>query len=191
MSSSVWSRAFIALEITEEVRRRIERAQEILKEAGGDVGWVAVHNTHMSLAFLGDISPDTVAQISQMLDRVVPQVAGFDVEINGVGCFGREDSPRVLWAGVSGGRDEVLKLQEAVAVGLAGLGIELEDREFRPHITLGRVKSSRRRRELSDCAKQMASFSFGACRVGRVVLMRSVLKPAGPEYSVLHAAFVK
>jgi 2'-5' RNA ligase len=185
---STWVRAFVGIDLTPDVRRRLVSARESLKDTGAHVAWVAEPNLHVSLAFLGDISLETVRGVGDLLDGVARETARFVLEIGGMGWFGAVDSPRVVWAGVGAGADAAKVLRARIAAGLPALGVAVEEREFRPHVTVGRVKSSRGRAELCAAVSQFRSGVFGSAAVDRMVLFRSILRPHGPEYSVLHVA---
>jgi len=180
-------RAFIAIEINDETRRALVGTQSLLKETGAHVAWVAPANIHGSLVFLGDVVQDLIPKVGQVLDTAAAATTPFAFDVVNVGTFGRPDSPRVIWAGV---RDPapLQALHAKVAAGLRELQIPLETREFVPHLTLGRVKSSRNRRELAQAIQTAAATSFGHVAATRVVLMRSMLRPSGSEYLMIHPA---
>ena len=78
--------------------------------------------------------------------------------------------------------------QKQVADAIRTLDIPLDRKEFRPHLTLGRVRSPRGRDDLVTAIGDVGDIDFGRVDVSRIVLMKSVLKTSGAEYSVLHAA---
>ena len=180
-------RAFIALEVGEAVRAELAAVQDELRAAQAHVSWVAPENLHVSLAFLGDIEPVVVADLSGALDAVASPVAPFSFTVATVGTFGSSRSPRVLWAGVSDA-GEARKLHSLVAEQATALGLALDGREFHPHVTLGRVRSSRGRDALGAALVGVRDRTFGETGASRVVLMRSVLGPSGARYTPLHAA---
>lgn len=180
-------RAFIALPISEGARARLSAALDALGRSGARVAWVPPENLHLSLAFLGDLEPGTVVRTAGLLTEVAAVTAPFVFESAGVGAFGSQRSPRVIWAGV--GESAPLRvLQDAVARGMRALGVEVETREFRPHLTLGRVRSPHGSAALRAAMERLAQERFGAIRADRVLLMRSELSPRGSRYSILHEA---
>ena len=180
-------RTFVALEITEEVRGRLAVVQEALKRPRAHVGWVPIGNVHLSLAFLGNMPSHEVDVIGVALDEAAAASVPFVYEVSGVGFFGGAGSPRVVWAGVLPNA-ALHSLQERVADGLRALEIALPEKDFVPHLTLGRVRSSRGRTELVRAIETQKEKQFGPVPVHRVLLMRSVLDPGGAQYSVLHEA---
>ena len=181
------TRAFISVEINDATRRALAATQAFLKKTGAHVAWVSPENLHISLVFLGDTVADRVAPISRVLDAAATATSPFTFHIANLGTFGKPDSPRVVWAGVADGRP-LKALHAAIAERLKALQIPLESRDFVPHLTLGRVKSGHGRREFLEAIKATTDISFGQVDATRVVLMRSVLKSGGAEYSPVHEA---
>jgi len=184
---SPFVRAFIAVEINEDVRREICRVQDRLKRIGSHVSWVRPENIHLTFEFLGDLARDRIVPVAGVIDRSASESRAFSLEVRGVGSFGRAGSPRVVWVGV-GDSAELCALHARAHRGLTDLGIGIEGRPFRPHMTIGRVRSSRGRKELSEALVPLGKTDFGVCGVRQLTLMQSRLRPGGPEYSPLHVA---
>jgi 2'-5' RNA ligase len=184
--SSPFVRAFVAIEIGEDVRRRLAEAQDRLRRASAHVAWVPPQNIHVSLAFLGDIPRETIVpKVAAALDKAAGPVSPFGFDVAELGTFGSRRSPRVIWAGVHG--EEPLKaLHGRVYAALAVLGLRLDEREFAPHLTLGRVRSPRGVEDLMKAIAALGQPAFGRVETTRVLLMRSTLLPSGAEYAVLH-----
>jgi 2'-5' RNA ligase len=181
-------RLFVAVEISDEVRRSLAAAQSRLRRTPARVGWVAPENIHLTLAFLGDVGADRIASLAAALDGVGREFAPFGYTVAGLGCFGSRRAPRVLWAGVSHGAEDLVRLQAQTAVALRALDVRLEDRPFSPHLTIGRVRSSRGAERLGPLLEAGAGEVFGTVDVARLLLMRSELRPQGPVYTVTHEA---
>lgn len=183
-------RTFVALEIGEDVRASLRAAQERLKAAGASVSWVPVGNIHLTLVFLGHIFESRVAALAEGLDQVAGKFEPFAFEVTGLGVFGSARHPRVIWAGVQA--PPVLEaLQREVAGVATSLGIALDDRPFRPHLTLGRVRGPQNLGALTSAFAAIKNTPHGSVRVGRLLLMRSQLDPRGARYSVLHESRLK
>jgi RNA 2',3'-cyclic 3'-phosphodiesterase len=183
-------RAFIAVEIPDEVRRQLARVQAEIRATRAHVGWVQAPNLHISLAFLGNITWAQAEALGPALDEAAAPLAPFSCEVANLGTFGGPRSPRVIWAGLRGA-GPLCDLQKRVAEAVRAQGIELEDREFSPHLTLGRVRSSRGREALVLAVESVGDVVFGRVEVAGIVLMQSVLKPAGPEYTPLRRSPLK
>ncbi len=182
--ASGFVRAFVAIAVDDETRRHLVAVQNVLKAARAHVSWVRPANIHLSFAFLGDVPRDDVPVIAEALDEAVKERSAFSFRVAGIGSFGR-GSPRVIWAGVRE-CDVLIAVQAAVSDTLRGLGLVLEKRPYRPHITLGRVRSARGRGELVAALRELPEEEYGAVSVSAVDLMQSTLNPDGAEYSILH-----
>ncbi len=184
-------RAFIAVEITAEVREKLAVLQSKLRKAGGRVGWVAPENIHLTMAFLGNVFAAQVAALSEALDAVAAGFKPFQFEVSDVGFFGSPKSPRIIWAGVAEEMPNLIDLQKLVAARVVGLGLPLENRPFKPHLTLGRVRSGKRADELTSALTSAKNTAFGWVPVQRLLLMQSHLEHQGVRYSILHESALK
>src|SRR5438309_7448402 len=93
-------RTFIAIEIPESIKSRIERLQEPLRQIGAKVSWTKPSNIHLTLKFLGGVEVSRIERVSRAVERAARGIAPFEVEIGGTGCFPSPRSPRVLWVGL-------------------------------------------------------------------------------------------
>lgn len=180
-------RTFAAVNLAPDLRDRIFGTQEELKKADAHVTWVPAQNLHISLAFIGDIFSSRTKDISIALDEAAAGTSRFEVDIQGLGAFGKKDSPRVVWVGVINA-EPLTEFYTKIKNLFAAIDIRLEDRPYRPHITLGRVKSGRNRHELLDAMKQYEQVVFGRITVSSIDLMKSTLHPSGASYGMLHSA---
>ncbi len=158
---------------------------ERMRAAASGVGWVAPDNLHVTLKFLGGVEPGRLADTEVALARAASAAPPFDLTLGGVGAFPTSSRPRVVWAGVAGGRDALGTLAGRVDSALADLGFERETRPYSPHVTLGRVRAPRRDAALAAAIEAGAGRGFGTLRVDRLVLMRSDLSPRGARHTVL------
>ncbi|MCE9612981.1 MAG: RNA 2',3'-cyclic phosphodiesterase [Lentisphaerae bacterium] len=177
-------RAFVAIELSETVRAAMARLQARLKRSGSHVGWVPPENFHLSLAFLGDIPATAVTGLQAELVCRVSTMASLRIAFEGVGHFGSASSPRVIWAGVLA-PPALMALQLGVASAARACAIALESRPYRPHVTLGRVRSGRGRDALLAAMQKDAAMPLGEQSASQVVVMQSLLGSAGAHYQVL------
>lgn len=180
-------RSFVALEIDSAVRERLSAALAVFVRAGADVRWTPATNIHLSLAFLGAIPSGRIPDLGVLLDKLALGRDALELRSSGIGFFGRPDRPRVIWAGVEA-TPELMSLQDDLRKRLETMGLPTEERGYRPHLTLGRVRSVRNFERLGKALAREEKTDFGTARVGRMCLMRSTLEPAGAVYSVLHAS---
>jgi len=177
-------RAFIAIEIDEAVRQKLVAAQRQLADTGAQLRLVEPENIHVTMKFLGDIRENQIGAITDAVQTAVAGVGPFDISVRGIGVFPDLRYIRVIWAGVSDGREQVTSIQKRADQNLAELGFKPE-RDFVPHLTLARAKSAAGKERLVEFLKSMTNAEFGSCRVGAVELKQSTLTPKGPIYSTL------
>lgn len=189
-AGSPFVRAFVAVEVSASVRQALAALQSVLRRAEAHVAWVSPANLHLSMAFLGDTPRDMVQMLALALDEAAATSAPFVCAVKGLGSFGSVRQPRVIWAGVAP-CPPLIGLQRQVAGRIRDLGVELEDREYHPHVTLGRVRSPRGVDRLRSAMAESRAQSFGDVAVESVVLMQSRLAAEGAEYTLLHRAALK
>ena len=181
-------RTFIAFEIEDRIKNKLEEFVGRMKRLGGPVRWVRPQGIHLTLKFLGEITPAKAVEISSLLDRIVSPHSTFTLRVESVGTFpARSPHPRVIWAGISQ-ESSLSALQSDLEESLKHLGFPSEERPFNPHLTLGRVviKSAQGMKPLVQALQDNAHIAFGTMQVRRIILFRSELRPAGAEYSQIH-----
>jgi 2'-5' RNA ligase len=188
-------RAFIAVEIPPEIHTAIEKSTASLR-AGLNrslVRWVATGNIHLTLKFLGDVSPANVEMLTQMLSVEADQHQTFGMEFGGLGAFPNSGRPRVLWVGIQA-PDELEALQHGIEAATGKLGYPVEKRPFSPHLTIGRVKKnagSAGVQKVSHALEGTKIGSLGSAKIIAVHLFKSDLKPTGAVYTKLFSAPLK
>jgi len=188
-------RAFIASELPGAVQQKVQLATAGLRETlhGDLIRWVPAQNVHLTLKFLGDVSPSGVSLIEQMLATEAAEFTAFDVQVEGLGCYPNPRRPRVLWVGLKA-PSELASLQRAVETGTARLGYESEERGFSPHLTIGRVRqnaSSTDLQKIRNAVEQYQVGALGVVRVDAVHLFKSELRPEGSIYTRLYSASLR
>ncbi len=180
-------RTFIAIEIPAEIKMALSGLQTELRRAGADVSWTKPENIHLTLKFLGEIEERLVNEIERACIETVVEFQPFTLDLNGAGVFPNARQPRVLWAGLSGEIEKAVEIQWRLDERLMTIGFEREEKFFRPHLTIGRVKSNRKTRELLALADdyQLPKLIFD---VKEIVMMKSELHPAGARYTTLARA---
>lgn len=187
MTSAKPIRTFVALELNRDVRSALDAATMPLRRTGAHVSWVPAESLHLSLVFLGDIFPATVDLVRSALDEAAAASERFAFEVADLGTFGSGRSPRVIWAGVHGGR-HLESLYQRLTGLLRALDLQIDSRPFRPHVTLGRVRSGRGRDALLTALGSAGSPVFGRVEATRIALMQSTLTPGRAIHSLIHAA---
>ena len=187
-------RVFIAVETPLPIRQAIFAQTESLRGALGDlVRWAPVENMHLTLKFIGDVSPANVELLSQMLTAETMGCAPFRMQIGGLGSFPTSRRARVIWVGIHAPA-ALASLQRGIQSAAARLGYESEMRPFSPHLTIGRVRQQVRasdQQRVRAALEQTQVGDLGAAAVTAVHLFKSDLKPSGAEYTCLFSAQLK
>ena len=182
-------RTFIAVDLEALIRQRLVRLQETLVRGGADVKWVEEENLHVSLLFLGEVDERDVLGVCRATEDVCRGHDAFDLSVETVGCFPNPRRPRVVWVGVGAGGPELVALHDALEPPLLALGCyRREERQYTPHITLGRVRGDGGAGQLAAALQRKADWHGGETEVREVLVMSSELTPQGPVYTVLSRA---
>jgi len=177
-------RSFMAFDIESElVLKKITDVQNLIAKSGADLKIVEPKNIHITIRFLGNITANMVEKIFGEMKKV--QFTIFDVKIHGVGAFPNLRYPRVLWAGITQGADQLRSIFNQLEPRLRSLGFAPEPKGFSPHLTIARVKSGRNKAELGKCVTENVNYEFGIVRAQCLRLKRSDLTSKGPIYSTL------
>lgn len=177
-------RSFIAFDMNSEpVLKGIAAMQNLLAKSEADLKLVEPKNIHITVRFLGNITPSMIEKIFEEMKKI--QFTAFDVKIHGVGAFPNVHYPRVLWAGITEGADQLRNIFSQLEPRLRSLGFTPDKKGFSPHLTIARVKSGRNKAELAKSVTENANYDFGIIRAECLTLKRSDLTPKGPIYSTL------
>jgi 2'-5' RNA ligase len=178
-------RSFLANELPKPILKKIEEVQEDLRSTHADVRWVSPDKIHLTLKFFGNIEEPRIDLILKSIEGPIRNTLPFSLRVRGMGAFPSLKNPRVIWMGLVDGREALISLQKQIETQLERIGFRAEDRPFHPHLTLGRMKSSRGREELVERMEKHKEEEFGDLQVERVVLFKSDLRPSGPIYTPL------
>jgi 2'-5' RNA ligase len=175
-------RLFIALSISDSVRREMEVAQNELREAlpGRAVRWTRPDQFHLTLKFLGDVP---VGRVDLLIDSVRKACACFSslsLIAEGLGCFPNERRPRVIWIGMHD-HPQLKPLQSAINIATTEFGQAELEKDFKGHFTIGRIKeiSSLERKTLTRLLSELRARSFGNWTANEVKIIRSELSDSG------------
>ncbi|MGQ9460111.1 MAG: RNA 2',3'-cyclic phosphodiesterase [Candidatus Bathyarchaeaceae archaeon] len=177
-------RSFIAFDIDSElVLKRLSEAQNMLMNTGADLKLVNPQNIHVTMRFLGNISPPMVDSIHEEMKKI--SFSPFEIELKGLGAFPNLKYARVVWAGIRKGADNLRDIFNQLEPRLRKLGFKPDPKGFSPHLTIARVKTGRHKAELIKCVEDMADYEFGIIKADCLRLKKSVLTPKGPIYTTL------
>ena len=178
-------RSFLAFEIPSEILKKIGEVQEDLKSSHADVRWVSPEKIHLTLKFFGNIDEPRIEPIIQSIDGLIRVTSPIPLKVRGVGAFPHLKNPRVIWVGLVDGKAALIDLQKQLERELEKIGFESEDRAFHPHLTLGRMKSSKGKEGLVGMMTRYQEEEFGDFQAERIILFKSDLRPTGPIYTAL------
>ena len=180
------TRCFIAIHISEPIKKQIADLIVSLKKYDADIKWVKPDGMHITLKFLGNTQDSMIPKINDALVYAASSFDPFSITISGIGAFPDVKRPRVFWVGVHN-MDSLEKLQTGIESRMSTLGYAKEKRSFHPHITLGRVRSQRGVKAVMRKLDLSHDTMFGNSYIDKLELMKSELKPSGAEYTCLYA----
>jgi 2'-5' RNA ligase len=181
-------RTFVAVEMSPEVRARAEQLIGRLRGTEAKVTWVKPPTMHLTLKFLGDVDLVDMPAVCEAVNGAVGELPPFEIEVRGAGAFPSVARPRTIWVGVGRGIEELIEVHNSVERALSRLGFRQENRRFRPHLTLGRVRGDRDLGELGGLVTQHAEFVGGVTSVDEVIVFSSELEAEGPIHEPLAVA---
>jgi 2'-5' RNA ligase len=178
-------RAFVAIQLTDDVIAHAKALQDALKQHGLKLKWVKPQNLHLTLKFLGDIPQTDAAAIGAALKTAVGDEGPLALTLQGMGVFPGIRQPRVLWAGFGGAVDRLKRLQSRIEDQLEPMGYRREKRGFNAHLTLARIKGAIAPDRLLRAIEAVGCFQPQPFEVRSVMLYKSDLRPTGAVYTVL------
>ena len=179
-------RVFIAIEPAPRIRDVIRDLQNDLKrdDIGSKVRWVKPEGIHLTLKFLGDTPSSQIEEIGSAMSRAVVGHKAFTIACAGMGLFPESGNPRVIWVGITEGIDALSRLSHDLDTQLSELGFPSENRAFKAHLTLGRIKSRLDRGSLVDLIKRLKTPTM-EMDAQEIILFHSDLQPQGSIYTPL------
>ena len=178
------SRAFVAIRVPAALGKLSDAMRPLWPAQG--VSWVRPKNLHLTLRFLGAAEDAQIAALREGLTAVAVQHERFNAITEESGCFPNRRRPKVIWAGVADAAGRLGALQQDVEEVVCAAGWPPEERDFRPHVTLGRVRA----RVRPPRSKWSGEWPRLQVPVEAVELIESMLKPAGAEYQTLYRAIL-
>ena len=157
----------------------------------GIVRWNIPEQLHLTLKFLGGIPGERVTDLAAALDRAGAGIAPFQLALAGVGCFPNAKNPRVIWVGIDGELHSLRKLQTQIEHETQHCGDHTEERSFRPHLTIGRVKAlGKGAGKTGELVERTFIPKLGDWTVRQLHLVQSELRPEGARYTTLASALL-
>lgn len=177
-------RTFIAVELPEDIKRKIEEVQNPLKKTDTYVSWVKPKNVHLTLKFLGEVEENRIEDVFYGTEKALKGAKSFTLSLKDMGGFPNLQRPKVIWVGVDKGEKELAVMQKDIEEELLRVGYPKEGRAFSPHLTIGRVKSARNIEKLVALIEK-TTFQTQEVKIDEAVVMKSQLHPQGAIYTPL------
>jgi 2'-5' RNA ligase len=180
------TRTFIAVETSAEIRAGAVALQETLAKAGALVKWTTPETMHVTLLFLGEVDDRELHAICRAVKEVAASEPPFPLRVSGVGAFPTPRRPKILWAGITDGANQMRRLYDKLEMKLLDLGCyRKEERGYTPHLTLGRVQREADEFTLARELPKLLSWDGGRTMIEEVLVYSSMLQRHGPEYTVI------
>jgi RNA 2',3'-cyclic 3'-phosphodiesterase len=185
-------RVFAAIELPSNVQKRIQKQIQQLQAAvpGNKASWSRTENIHLTVKFFGNVLPKKIVRISEAASRVVNQVSKFKIEIGKTGAFPKVSQPRVLWIGVEDPTGELARLHQLFETECAVEGFDRETRDFRPHLTIARLRRPEGAKALAE-TNQKLGFESLSLDINELVVFRSEPSGKGSKYTALSRHGIK
>jgi 2'-5' RNA ligase len=185
-------RSFIAIPIPAVIQRAMAGVVGRIAGERDGMKWVPRDILHLTLKFLGEVDNREIPRVCQVVRGCCDGMGPFGLRFRGVNAFPQLDRPRVIYAGVVEGGEELAGLVGRLEQDLAALGFKPEPRDYVPHLTLGRTRGGSRRGspELAERVQRCANLELGQMEVERVQLIASFLDNEGATYQVMDTLFL-
>lgn len=177
-------RLFVATELPAVLREALASVQREMVAAPLPVRWVRPEGIHLTLKFLGEVQEARLTDIRTALRGSGEEITSFTLEAAGASVFPARGAPRLIWVEVRGDLPAAGRLAASIDAAMSRLGFPRETREFRPHLTLGRVKGTGRG-DWRSSLERAAPRAAGAFQVNEHTLFESRLGPGGAVYTAI------
>lgn len=179
-------RSFLAFELAPHIKETLEDLLKDITPRLQEIRWVPLENIHLTVLFLGDVEESQLDPISHAIEGVARKYGQFKMRITGLGIFGGIKRPRVLWVGMDGDVERMGYFKASLEKALSKFGIKLEERPYKPHLTLGRFKEHfKETGQLQEILETFKSLGDREQIFEEVCLFKSQLTPKGSIYTKL------
>ncbi|MDX9697033.1 MAG: RNA 2',3'-cyclic phosphodiesterase [Bacteroidales bacterium] len=177
-------RTFIAIKIALNKENMSFFSDLKLKFKDSSINWVNAENMHLTLFFLGDTSDNQISAISKELALLLAELKSFTITLKGLGVFKNILDPKVMWMGIE--HSEILDdMKVLVNKAMINSGFEVDNKVFKPHLTLGRIKNLTNKSALIEWIEKYRDHFFQDVLVNEIIFYESILSPKGPVYKVM------
>lgn len=177
-------RTFIAIRtpISKQTAEFIQDIKFVLKDE--KIKWVEDWNLHITLFFIGNIDENIIDEIGNKLTDNLGKIKSFTLSSEGVGVFKNVYKPKILWFGIRQS-ENLTNLKLAVDKVISSFGFTIEERDFKPHLTIGRVRFIKNKDKIKNALEKYKEVEIQDFSINEVIFYESKLTPKGPVYEVL------
>jgi 2'-5' RNA ligase len=176
-------RLFVAVDVPTEIKEIYGSVLEKTRDKLVGARWVDPCNLHLTMKFVGPYEEERLAELIAEVRRVAERTPGFDMALGSLGAFPSRSKARVIWVGMTEGKEEARKLAQKLDARLEKVGVGRENRPFRGHLTLARLKRpSDCTRHLGELERELGGLQDLDFGVDEIVVYESRLSPKGPTY---------
>jgi len=177
-------RTFIAIKtaISEESEALLNHLKRELKDE--KIRWVDTNNLHLTLFFIGDTSEELINEIKKKLMTELNNVKSFKLSCKGLGVFRNVYNPKAIWFGFEDSMS-LDRLKNNLNQALKDLGFEIEEKIFKPHLTIGRTKHIKNKNKLKELMSSNENVKIQDFYIKEVSFYESILTSKGATYKVI------
>lgn len=180
------TRLFIALDIPVTAVQKVMEFQKMVKKSGIQARWVAEESIHQTLKFIGETDSKNIPGITEILENTLNDFEPFNLSIANAGVFPDLTRPSILWVGLYGETELLMKLSRSIDRSLfEKLEIKRETKSFKPHITIARIKTKINHIKLGELIEIFSTSDPLPFVAEKVILYQSILTRDGAKYKVL------
>ena len=165
-------RLFVSLDLPETIAAALVRLDPHLR----GVRWLSAEQIHLTLAFLGNVDPETEEKLRVNLLAI--HFGAFFLPLQGLGTFPAKGRPKILWLGVGRGHPHLFQLHKKVTDAALAAGLEADLRSWHPHLTLARCQDVSSE-SIRPFLRRRSDFDAGLVQVDSFQLKSSLLMPSG------------
>ena len=176
-------RVFLAVEIDKKLLNKISEVQKEFAKCEAPIKFVETENLHCTLKFFGEIDENKLNEVIKVIEGKIKDHDPFKISIKKLGVFPNERYIRVLWLGMED-VEPFTNLQKDLDEDFVKMGFKKE-RSYKPHLTIGRVKSAKNKAELLSKLQEVGDIEIGEMEIKKIFLKKSELTPAGPIYTTI------
>ena len=177
-------RTFIGIPVKVNLQMIVEMVQSTIDLTFEDIKWVYGKNLHLTLAFLGNVNQSKIDELKKELQNV-NLGQPFNTVLNHTGIFPNPQEPRVFWLGMEKGKNRLIEIVKQIHSILNKLDLPVDENEFIPHVTIGRLKNKVNTAKIDTNSYINAVFSPTRFLVDSIHLYESEMTENGVRYTTI------